>query len=272
LGRAVVLKVYAFGMPSDPRAELADSLEKLAAALRVLVTESRHVAPGSPADKEAEGEPYGGEWGATPSRDVLAAVRLTSWSCADHLAGAVAAVRVPVCVTSPFTLIRAAAESAAIACYLASTAIGPLERVRRYMNWQLDGLCQQVTTIRSFTIPEAASEVQAAELSIQVIARTGMHFGLQFRQQDGPRSAYLGDRLPSAMTLIDECTPHAKGLGVMYQRFLSSVAHAKAHGLRRYLMNDGLIAAAQSGNIEAYSKPHVIAKKKSPRAASNASR
>ncbi len=54
---------------------------------------------------------------------------------------------------------------------------------------------------------------------------------------DGPgRSAYLDKRQPNAMQLVDLAVDkNMPGLGVAYQRHLSSVAHAKPHGLTRFL-------------------------------------
>ncbi len=38
------------------------------------------------------------------------------------------------------------------------------------------------------------------------------------------------------MALVDACASDTPGLGVAYQRLLSAVAHAKTHGLSRFLM------------------------------------
>ncbi len=73
-------------MSSDAFADLGRSLSQFAEGLRSLVDVNKRPAAGSPADKEASGEPYAGDWGGHPSRDVFATVLMTSWSCTDHLA------------------------------------------------------------------------------------------------------------------------------------------------------------------------------------------
>ena len=238
-------------MSSDPFADLSRTLGAFAGGLRTLLDANRTASPLSPADKEAAEEPYAGEWGDNPSRASFAPVLLTSFSCADHLAAAAEAIRTRHILVSPFTLTRAASEAAATACYVSESGISPLERIRRSMNWRLDGMSQDVIMIRDFRIPEAASEVARLNSRIDAIGRTGGSYGLTFKKAEGIKSARLGDGTPSAMTLIDRCASKTPKLGATYQRLLSSVAHAKAHGLTRFLTSGTLTESGQPGQVVA---------------------
>jgi hypothetical protein len=51
------------------------------------------------------------------------------------------------------------------------------------------------------------------------------------------------------MKLIDQCASRTPKLGATYQRLLSSVAHAKAHGLMRFLVSGTLIESDQPGQV-----------------------
>jgi hypothetical protein len=51
------------------------------------MTRTPRPALGSPADKEAQGEPLAGDWGEHPSSDIFATTYLTTTSCTDHLLG-----------------------------------------------------------------------------------------------------------------------------------------------------------------------------------------
>ena len=240
---------YARHVSSEPIADLARSLGDFAAGLRNLLQVNKRAAPGSPADKEADGEPYAGEWGANPSRDSFAPALLTSLSAADHLATAADAIRARRIIASPFTLIRAAAEAAGTACYMTEFGITPLERIRRSMNWRLDGMCQKITMIRDFSIPEAAAEVAHMNARIAAIGRSGEAHDLTFKKADTYKSARLGDAPPTAMKLMDQCASRTPQLGATYQRLLSSVAHAKAHGLTMFLMNGIAADSDQPGQV-----------------------
>lgn len=75
-------------MSSDAFADLGRSLSKFAEGLRRLMDANQRPTAGSPADKEADGEPYAGGWGLHPASAVFATVLLTTWSCTDHLSAA----------------------------------------------------------------------------------------------------------------------------------------------------------------------------------------
>ena len=65
-------------MSSDPFTDLSRSLTAFAEAFRDLLTGNPRPAPGSPADREAEGDPFAGDWGEYPSRDIFATTYLAS--------------------------------------------------------------------------------------------------------------------------------------------------------------------------------------------------
>jgi hypothetical protein len=242
-------KLYCQSVSSDPFTDLARTLGTFAEGLRTLLDANKAPSPGSPVDKEAAQETFAGEWGDHPSRDSFAPVLLTSFSCADHLAAAAEAIRTRHIIASPFTLIRSAAEAAGTACYVSERGIDPLERIRRSMNWRLDGLCQDIVMVRDFGIPGAAVKVAHLNSRIEAISRAGQSHGLTFKKAAKYTSAHLGDATPAAMTLIDQCASRTPGLGVTYQRLLSSVAHAKAHGIMRFLVRGTLIESDQPGQV-----------------------
>ena len=74
-------------MSPDPFADLASSIEAFAREFREFMNRNPQPAPGSPADKEAQGEPFAGEWGERPSSDIFATTYLATMSCTDHLLG-----------------------------------------------------------------------------------------------------------------------------------------------------------------------------------------
>jgi hypothetical protein len=58
-------------MSSDPFADLASSTEAFATEFREFMTCNPRSAPGSPADSEAQGEPFAGDWADRLFRDAL---------------------------------------------------------------------------------------------------------------------------------------------------------------------------------------------------------
>jgi hypothetical protein len=224
-------------MSSDAIADLAGSLGKFSASLREAM--ERHPVPpeGSPAEKEAEGEPFAGDWGRYPSRDIYAAALLATASCADHLAGTASVLLARNAPFSPYTLIRAAAESAAIGCYLTDRNIDARERMRRNMNFRLDALCEQLTMLKGFIGDDAKRKADWTGERIAAFGRTAANQGFTFKAKNGPgRPACLTPPMPSAMALMAAAVDREQPeLGLGYQRHLSSVAHSKLHGLTRFL-------------------------------------
>src|ERR1022692_2863742 len=99
-------------MSSDSFADLGRTLRKVAEGLVQLVDVNKRAAPGSPADKEADGEPFAGEWSVHPARDLSATLLMEYWSCADHLTVAGSVLAEHRAVASLYTITRAAAETA----------------------------------------------------------------------------------------------------------------------------------------------------------------
>ena len=137
----------------------------------------------------------------------------------------------------PYVLTRAAAESASVCCYVADPAADARERLRRSMNLRLDGMCEQFIMLRSVGSVDATREIAYIEQRVAAFSRAAAAHGFAFHKADGRgRSAYLDDKLPSAMKLMDACASDTPGLGIAYQRLLSAVTHGKLHGLSRFLM------------------------------------
>jgi hypothetical protein len=91
-------------MSSVAIADLAGSLGNFCASLREAMERDRVPPKGSPAEKEADGEPFAGDWGQYPSRDIHAAVLLATASCADHLTGAASVLLARNAPFSPYML------------------------------------------------------------------------------------------------------------------------------------------------------------------------
>jgi hypothetical protein len=83
---------------------------------------------------------------------------------------------------------------------------------------------------------EAIEKAARHGARIDAIGREGHQHQLQLTR---PRRAacYLGEKLPSAMTLIDKSASRTSGVGARYQQLLSSVAHGQLHGLSRFLIH-----------------------------------
>jgi hypothetical protein len=105
------------------------------------------------------------------------------------------------------------------------------------MNYRLDAFCEQIRLVGAFNVDDAARMADRIRQRLADFERAAQRHGFRFRRMDGPRqSAYLDSRLPSAIELVDLAVDkNVPGLGVAYQRHLSSVAHAKLHGLTRFL-------------------------------------
>jgi hypothetical protein len=170
------------------------------------------------------------------------------WSCADHLKVAAYVLTERRGVASLYTVTRAAAEVGSMACYLSERGVDPLERVRRLMNHNLVALTEDLNMLARFSDPKALARAARHRAQEADIARTGQGFGLTFTRPKKCYSAcYLGDRPPSAMTLIDQCASRTSGVGATYQQLLSSVAHGQLHGLSRFLMQAP--APAEPGKV-----------------------
>jgi hypothetical protein len=223
-------------MSSDPFSDLARTLGDFAASLRDLVGTGQRPAPGSPADKEADGEPWSGEWSAHPGQDICATVLMTAWSCSDHLGAAAHVLRDQHGMPSLYTLTRGAAEAASAACYLTVTGISPLERIRRNMNRDLEGLWEDNRMLSEFSTPDSARQLARHAERKEAIVREGARNGLAYTKPSPHRAGYLGDKPDSAMQMVDKSASATSGLGLTYQRLWSGVAHGQTHGLARFLM------------------------------------
>jgi hypothetical protein len=103
------------------------------------------------------------------------------------------------------------------------------------MNCNLDGICQDLNMLRRFDGPDTRQRIARHQAQLDAIKRTGQRQGWAFTAQKRARSAYLGDEPPRTMTLIDQCASRTQGLGAVSYQMLSSVAHARLHGLSHLL-------------------------------------
>lgn len=224
-------------MSSDPFADLASNTEAFAKEFREFMTRNPRPAPGSPADKEAQGEPYAGDWSEHPSSDIFATTYLTATSCTDHLLGLADILRARNAVFAAYTLSRGAVEAAALGCYLTDQDIDGRERVRRTMNYRLDAMCARVWLFTDMRGAYAAEKLDETKQRIADFARSARQQNFSFHEMNGKgRAAHIDQAQPAAMNLIslavDKDMPE---LGRTYQRLLSATAHSGVHGLARML-------------------------------------
>jgi hypothetical protein len=230
-------------MSSDPLADLARSLTDFAQAFRDVLTRNPQPAPGSPAEKEGEGEQFAGDWGEHPSRDIFAATYLQVTSCTDHLLALAPVLTSRRSVFAPYTLARGALEAAAGACYLTDNGIDARERLRRNMNSRLVGFCEQIWMLKTstFTSDDAARKIAYNEKRIGQFERTATRHGFRFEKAKRIGvSAYLDKPTPPIMDLVGLAVDNqAPELGKTYYRLLSAAAHSEIHGLARLLVPVG---------------------------------
>jgi len=224
-------------MSSDPFIDLASSTEAFAKEFREFMTRNPHPAPGSPADKEAQGELLAGDWSEHPSGEIFATTYLTATSCTDHLLGLADVLRAHNALFAAYTLTRGAVEAAALGCYLTEQDIDGRERVRRTMNYRLDAMCAQVWLFTDMQSDYATERLDETKLRIADFARAARQHNFSFHGMNGKgRAAHIGPVQPAAMNLIslavDKDLPE---LGRTYQRLLSATAHSGLHGLARML-------------------------------------
>jgi hypothetical protein len=224
-------------MSSDPFADLASTTEAFAKEFREFMTRNPRPAPGSPADKEAQGEPFASDWGEHPSSDIFATTYLTVTSCTDHLLGLADVLRARNALFATYTLTRGAVEAAALGCYLTDQDIDGRERVRRTMNYRLDAMCERVWLFTDMHGDYAAEKLAETRQRVADFARGARQHDFSFHDMNGKgRAARIGPGQPAAMNLIslavDKDMPE---LGRTYQRLLSATAHSGVHGLARML-------------------------------------
>jgi hypothetical protein len=223
-------------MPPDLFADLAGTASRFAVGLRDLLDRGQRPAAGSPAAADAVKDELGGDWGRFPAQGAFGGLVLAAWSCAEHLAAVASVIRERRGAAPLYTLSRAAAEAAATGCYLSGAGIDDRERIRRYMNHRLGGLCEEINMVGSFTGPQAAAYAAHMEGQVAAIARGAGQHGFSFHDRDRWRAAYIDERPLSAMVLIDRCASRRPLTGATYHRLLSGVAHAQSHGLARFVM------------------------------------
>ena len=187
-------------MSSDPFIDLASSVEAFAKEFREFMTRNPQPAPGSPADKEAQGELLAGDWSEHPSGEIFATTYLTATSCTDHLLGLADVLRAHNALFAAYTLTRGAVEAAALGCYLTDQDIDGRERVRRTMNYRLDAMCAQVWLFTDMQSDYATERLDETKLRIADFARAARQHNFSFHGMNGKgRAAHIGPVQPAAM-------------------------------------------------------------------------
>ena len=129
---------------------------------------------------------------------------LAAATCADHLTATASVLKERNAVFAPYTVMRAAAEAAAVGVYLTDPDIDARERVRRAMNYRLDCFCEQISLLEPFAGEEAKSKVASLRKRITDFAAGANDHGFEFRKSGGyGRSAHLDKPQPGAMKLVD---------------------------------------------------------------------
>lgn len=208
-------------MSSDPFADLASSTEAFAREFREFMTRNPRPASGSPADKEAQGEPFAGDWSEHPSSDIFATTYLTATSCTDHLLGLADVLRARNALFAAYTLTRGAVEAAALGCYLTDQGIDSGERVRRTVNYRLDAMCARVWLFTDMHGDYAAEKLDETRQRIADFARGARQHSFSFHDMNGKgRAAHIGSAQPAAMNLS----------GLRQARIRQGVCHSGQRG------------------------------------------
>lgn len=230
-------------MVTDPFALMADTLVRVADDVRALVyVNGGRPAPRSPAASEWDNDTFRGEWGS-PARSVVGSLVLSATACHDHLRGASVLLRSRAVTLSPHTVIRGAAEAAAVGSYLADPAIDQRERARRGLNFRLAGVCQERSARRRFvdSEPEAATQIAGIDQVLGRFERAAAAHGFVFHAANGFRPAFLDEKIPSTTELLGRYVfPGTPVLGKSYYSGLSAVAHSQLNGLMRKLIGGGV--------------------------------
>jgi hypothetical protein len=157
------------------------------------MTRNRRPTPGSPADSEAQGEPFAGDWADRPSSDIFATAYLAASSCTDHLLGLADVLRSRNALFSAYTLTRGAVEAAALGCYLTDSDIDGRERVRRTMNYKLDALCERTWLFQDMQGEYATGKLDKTRQRISDFARGARQHGFDFHDMNARgRAASIG--------------------------------------------------------------------------------
>jgi hypothetical protein len=91
------------------------------------------------------------------------------------------------------------------------------------MNCHLDALCQDINMLRRFSDPAARGRNTRHEKQIEMVKRTALQHGFEFKPPDRYRSAFIGEKPESVMALIDKCASQMPGIGATSYQMFSGV-------------------------------------------------
>jgi hypothetical protein len=179
---------------------------------RILNALNHEPQPGSQAEAELSGF-------QEPERvqDVYIQANLLIEGVADHLMAFTKTVTQPAATIAPWTCVRGALESGALAAWLIDSAVDVTVRVQRSFAFRYEGLDQQVKCVRAFGLD---SDLQRAKDRIDEVERDALRLGYaQVTNKKGDRTG-IGQNMPSVTEIIG-ATLNAEGP----YRLASAMAH-----------------------------------------------
>lgn len=224
-------------MSSDPWKDLSDSLVRLHDAHYrqhgQMMQQSKLYAPGSPAAVECASNPYAGVWGENPVSTAVTGMLLPVAGALDHLYALATLLTGPTSVYAPFTVARSVVEISAQTWFRLEPGIGAEERTIRYVNSRLRSLWEQAQLFDKDERPESQEQQNRAYGRMDEVVAAARAQNLQARGRgDGRRAPWVGTAHKGTLGLADDCISSAvPGLGSLYWRLLSSMAHGQTHGL-----------------------------------------
>jgi hypothetical protein len=217
---------------SNPFADLASSLLRYCDALEGALQHGW--SNGSTAWREARDRTLAGSWGSQPSRDALLSIQLLTVAAFDHLRALATLIPAPRIIYALSAATRGALEASAQAHFLADPLIETRERVRRYTNGRLLSLHESQRLVESFTDHSVEIDIETERITrrIEDILDTAQSHRFTVHKGDKYRPPYLGEKHPGTLRMAEESVSGGTtGLGSVYWRSLSAVAHSQAQGI-----------------------------------------
>lgn len=199
---------------------------------RILNALGHQPQPGSQAEAELSGfqEPE-------HIQDAYIQANLLIEGAADHLMAFTKTVTEPAATIAPWTCVRGALESGALAAWLIDPAVDATVRVQRSFAFRYEGLDQQVKCVRAFGFD---SDLQRAKDRIDEVERDALRLGYtQVTNKRGDRTG-IGQNMPSVTEIIG-ATLNAEG---SYR-----LASAMAHGHNWAISQLGFCRADDGGQL-----------------------
>ncbi|MBB1256540.1 hypothetical protein H3146_24785 [Streptomyces sp. OF3] len=226
-------------MAIDQWSQLASSLSGLRTAFDRSAQFPEAYLPDSPADRERQGDRLAGDWARRPAHSANITPLPAVFSVLDHLDSLGTLFRSAGGITTTYTVARAALDIATGPWYLLEPGIGSRERVRRYMNFRLQSLKEQMQL-------DSAGKTDIREHSeqrIESIIHTAQQHGFKARRtKDRYKPPYLDDPLPTTMELASQIVSKEEpSLGRLFWRVGSAVAHGHQYGFALFFGEEQVV-------------------------------